>query len=107
MARGNLNLARWQDTVTHALEKGVQQADPDVADIVQLAQQILVTERKPGGLLDPTKPSTFKIGDLKKPMQAYLYARRNPIVLYAVPIGIVALAFLLGRASKTSAKEPR
>jgi hypothetical protein len=107
MARGNLDLARWQDTVTHALQKGVQQADPALAEIVQLAQQILVTERKPGGLLDPSKPSTFKIGDLKKPMQAYLYARRNPIVLYAVPIGIVALAFLLGRASKTSAKEPR
>jgi hypothetical protein len=105
MARGNLNPARWQDTVTHALEQGVQHADPDVAEIIQLAQQILVTERKPGGLLDPSKPSTFKIGDLRKPMQVYLYARRNPIVLYAVPIGIVALAFFLGRASKNSAKE--
>jgi hypothetical protein len=105
MARGNTNIAPWQDTLTHALEQGVQRADPDLADVVQLAQQILVTERKPGGLLDPRKPSTFKVADLRKPMQAYLYARRNPIVLYAVPIGIVALAFLLGRASKPSAKE--
>jgi hypothetical protein len=109
MGQRNASLARWQDTLTHAVEQGVQQgvqrADPDLAEVVQLAQQVLVTERRPGGLLDPSKPSTFKVADLKKPLRAYLYVRRNPTVLYAAPIGILALAFLLGRASKTSAKE--
>jgi hypothetical protein len=105
MPQRNASLARWQDTLKHAVEQGVQQADPDLAEVVQLAQQILVTERKPGGLLDPSKPSTFRVADLKKPMHAYLYLRRNPVVLYAAPIAIVGLAFLLGRASKSSAKE--
>jgi hypothetical protein len=98
-------LVRLQDTLTHALEQGVDRADPDLAAVVQLARQILATERQPGGLLDPTKPSTFKVSDLKRPMQLYLYARRHPAILYAVPIGLLALTFLLGRASANEKKE--
>jgi hypothetical protein len=105
VAQRNTSLVRWQDTLRHAVEQGVQQADPDLAEVVQLAQEVIVTERKPGGLLDPSKPSTFKVADLKKPLKGYLFLRRNPVVLYAAPIGILALAFLLGRASKPSTKE--
>ena len=102
-----LAAASWQDTLAHALQQGVERADPDLAEVTRLAQQILVVERQPGGLLDPRTPSTFKISDLRRPMKTYLFLRKHPAVFYAVPLGILALTFLLGRATAPkSRKEP-
>jgi hypothetical protein len=97
--------ASWQDTLTHALQQGVERADPDLAEVVHLAQQILVVERQPGGLLDPRTPSTFKISDLQRPMKAYLFLRKHPAVVYALPLGILALTFLVGRATAPKSRK--
>ena len=99
-SQSRAGLSAWHDQLVQALQKGVQRADPNLADVVQLTSEILTLEREPGGLLDPRTPSTFQIADLRRPMRMYLYYRRHPLVVYAIPIGVLALAFFLGRASK-------
>jgi len=71
--------------------------DPDLPQVVGLVREIIAMERRPGGLLDPAKPSTFRVRDLRMPLQTYIQIRRHPWVVYAVPAGLLALAFLLGR----------
>jgi hypothetical protein len=76
--------------------------------IVHDAQTLVISDVEfyaQGGLLDPRTPSTFKVGDLRRPMKTYLYLRRHPALLYAIPISALALAFLLGRVSAPSKKE--
>src|SRR5205807_1561141 len=97
--------APWQDQLFSALQTGVQRADPDLAEAIKLAQQIIVVEKQPGGLLDPRTPSTFKISDLHRPMRMYLFYRRHKLVVYAIPVAILALTFLAGRASARSFKK--
>jgi hypothetical protein len=82
-----------------AIVAGAAKADPDLAEIVRLAREVVAVERQPGGALDPRTPSTFKISDLKTPLRAYLFYRKNPLLTYAIPVGILALAFVLGRVS--------
>ncbi len=89
----------WQDTFLTAIKTGAQRTDPDLGDMIGLATEIISVERQPGGALDPRTPSTFKISDLRTPMKAYLFYRKHPLATYAIPAGILALAFLIGRAS--------
>ena len=99
-------LGGWQDTLTQALQQGVQRADPDLADVTKLAMEIVSVERQPGGLLDPRTPSTFRIADLKRPLRTYLYLRRHPALAYAIPIAIASAIFFLGRVTApTKTKE--
>lgn len=97
--RGLGAVPAWQQKLKAALEQGIQRADPQVAEVVALAQEIIAMERRPGGALDPSTPSTFQIADMRKPMRYYLYYRRHPAIAYAIPIGILLLSFLLGRAT--------
>lgn len=91
--------ANWQDTFVNALAVGAARTDPEIGELVQLVTQIVAVERQPGGALDPRTPSTFRVSDLRRPLKAYLFYRKHPLVAYAIPLGIVGLAFLLGRAS--------
>ena len=88
------------DTVASALAAGAMTLDPDMPEIIRLAQEVIRVERQPGGLLDPRSPSTFKLRDLRTPMRTWLFFRRNRWALYAIPASVLALAFLAGRASK-------
>jgi len=98
-------LADWKDDFARGLQRGVQQADPEIAEVVSLAREIVAVEREPGGALDPNTPSTFTVGDLRTPMRAYLFYRKHPIVTIAIPVGILALAFVLGRATAPRRRE--
>jgi len=98
-ARRGLGAPGWQDQFLTAIKAGAQRADPDLGEMIELASEIISVERQPGGALDPRTPSTFKISDLRTPMKAYLFYRKHPVATYAIPIGILAFAFLLGRAS--------
>ena len=100
-------LGGWQDTLTQALQQGVQRVDPDLAEVTRLAMEIVAVERKPGGLLDPRTPSTFRIADLKRPLRTYLYLRRHPVLAYAIPIALVSAIFLLGRATAPTKPKER
>jgi hypothetical protein len=88
------------DIVAGALAAGAMSLDPDMREIIQLAQEAIRLERQPGGLLDPRSKSTFKLGDLRTPLRTWLFFRRNRWALYAIPASVLALAFLVGRASK-------
>src|SRR5437867_1408417 len=86
--------------IAQSLIAGTQTLDPDLPEVIALAREIGELERRPGGLLDPRRPSTFRIGDLRQPLKAYLYYRKHPWVLYAIPLGLAGLIFALGRASR-------
>jgi hypothetical protein len=92
-------LSNWQEQLFAGIREGAKQADPDLAEVIDLATEVVHTERAPGGALDPNTPSTFRIADLKQPLRAYLFYRRHPLLTLASPAGILALVFLLGRAS--------
>jgi hypothetical protein len=97
--RGALGAANWQDQFMTGLQRGMSEANPDLAQAVQLAAEIVAVERQPGGALDPNTPSTFQIADLHLPLKAYLFYRKHPLLIYSIPIGILLAAFLLGRAT--------
>jgi hypothetical protein len=101
------SLQGWQDTLVQALQQGAQRVDPDLAEVTRLAAEIVAVERRPGGLLDPRTPSTFRIADLKRPLRTYLFFRRHRALAYAIPIGLVAAVFLLGRATAPRKKKER
>jgi len=44
------------DQIVDALTAGSRAIDPDLPEIVALVREIITMERRPGGLLDPTKP---------------------------------------------------
>jgi hypothetical protein len=88
------------DTIANAFAAGAFANDPAARDVVQLAMEAIRVERQPGGLLDPRTPSTFSVRDLRTPLRAWLFFRRNKWALYALPAGILTLAFLAGRATK-------
>jgi len=92
-------MGAWQDQLLNALQVGASRTDPELGEIVQLVTQILAVERQPGGALDPHTPSTFRIQDLHRPLEAYLFYRKHPWVVYAIPALSLAIVFLLGRAS--------
>lgn len=99
--------ADWQQVFTNALVVGAQRTDPQIGEVVQLVSEIVRVERQPGGALDPRTPSTFQVRDLRRPLKAYLFYRKHPLVVYSIPIGILGLAFLLGRASAAVTKGGR
>lgn len=88
------------DNLLQILASSSRAIDPDLPDVVNLTREVIAIERRPGGLLDPSTPSTFRIVDLKKPLHAYLFYRKHPWILYAIPLGILGLAFAIGRASR-------
>ena len=88
------------DTMANAFAGAAFATDPDAREVVQLALEAIRVERQPGGMLDPRSPSTFKTRDLRTPLRAWLFFRRNKWALYAIPASVLALAFLAGRASK-------
>jgi len=77
----------WDQTFLDAIVTGAQRTDPELAEIVQLAREIIAVERGPGGALDPRTPSTFKVSDLRWPLKTYLGYRRQPLLFMAVPVG--------------------
>lgn len=91
--------ADWQQVLENALVTGAQRTDPQVGEVVKLVTDVVRVERQPGGALDPRTPSTFHVQDLRRPLKAYLFYRKHPFVVYAIPIGILGLAFALGRAT--------
>jgi hypothetical protein len=99
VSTAGLGAVNWDQILAGAIA-GSRAIDPDLPDVIGLVQEVITVERRPGGLLDPNTPSTFRIGDLRTPLRAYLFYRRHPWTLYAVPLGILASAFLLGRATR-------
>jgi hypothetical protein len=95
-------LAGWQDQFLTGMRTGLRQGDPALAEIVELASEIVAVERQPGGALDPRVPTTFQVSDLKRPMWLYLFYRKHPVLTYSIPVGLLLLAFALGRASARS-----
>jgi len=89
----------WQQIVD-SLVTNSKVIDPDLPEVASLVREVIVFERRPGGLLDPARPSTFRIADLRRPLRGYLFFRRHPWVAYAIPGAALALAFALGRATR-------
>ncbi len=86
--------------VFDAIAASTSAIDPAMPDVLRMVRHAIEFERRPGGLLDPRKPSTFNVGKVKTALELYMNVRRNPWVLYAIPAGVLAIAYLLGRSSR-------
>jgi hypothetical protein len=89
------------DALAQTLAASAALLDRDAGEVAQLVQEAVAIERQPGGMLDPRTPSTFRLNDLKTPLRTWIFFRRHKWAVYAVPLSILGLAFLVGRATKS------
>ncbi len=79
-------------------------SDPETRQTIGLLQQAIALELEPGGALDPDSPSNFRLSSLRRPLEAYLFARENPTTAAGIPIvaaaGLVGLGYLFGKRSR-------
>lgn len=93
--------------------KGVQAATviledpyfPKVAGLVLELHQLEQPKRPsaPGASV-PAPKKGIGLNKVVKPLEMYVQFRRNPIAGYAIIAGVLAIPFLLGRASKRGAR---
>lgn len=80
-----------------------QPKDAETVETVDLLRQVVQMESAPGGLLYDDGTS-FELRTLRRPLQAYIFARENPTAAVGVPIAgvllLVGVGVLIGRWSK-------